>query len=289
MSLSRVPELLSAVLTPFASDGSVDQAQVRRYFLWLQAAGVTDVFICGTTGEFITLNPAEHTLVAKLALDVFGPEHVIVQVGAPSLHQASALLGAAKAEGAVRFAAVPPFFQRADANGLRRYFATLVAQGGDVLYYHFEDKTGVAMSPAQLAQVCADTGVCGAKISGLPSAEVIGYVNALAGLRVYSGNDVTFVDVFGAGGVGMISGLSSAVPKPFVVLRQALIDGDEAQIARLQSQTEQVAQACEGGNFALIKAAARANGAPAGTLRMPLAEPTADQQEVVNHMVRQLS
>ena len=145
------------------------------------------------------------------------------------------------------------------------------------------------MTPEQLAELATIPGVAGVKISGEPTARVVEYLRAVpAGFAVYSGNDITFAAVVRAGAAGAVSGVSSAFPRPFVELRDALRRGDDQAAATAQARVEQ-AVAAVGGNVALIKAALTLRGVPAGPTRMALDPPTPAQLDTLTAAVTDLA
>src|SRR5699024_7068818 len=75
------PEILSALTTPFTSEGEVD-ADAFRANLDRLAPLVDGVFVAGTTGEYPALTTAEHAGLVAQCLEVFGPRRVVVHVGA---------------------------------------------------------------------------------------------------------------------------------------------------------------------------------------------------------------
>lgn len=270
--------LISAVPVPFTADGALDDAGLRPLYEFLDAEGVDGVFVAGTTGEFVALDDDERETVVAAALDVFGPDRVYAHVGAASARQAERLTARAVALGARNLAAITPYYLPAGPRALVDHYRRVAAAAGGarLFVYLYESRTTTSVSPAQLAELAGIPGVTGVKISGQPASRVVEYLRAVpAGFTVYSGNDVEFGDVVRAGAAGAVSGMSSAFPRPFVTLRDALRRGDEHAAKVAQSRVERVAAAL--GNLALIKAALALRGVPAGPPRVALDPPTSAQ------------
>ena len=89
------------------------------------------------------------------------------------------------------------------------------------------------------------------------------------------------------GPAGAVSGVSSAFPRPFVELRDALRGGDDRAAATAQARVEQ-AVAAVGGNVALIKAALALRGVPAGPTRMALDPPSSAQIDTITAAIADL-
>lgn len=274
--------LVPAVPVPFTADGALDEAGLRPLYRFLDDEGVDGVFVAGTTGEFIALDDDERATVITAALEVFGPDRVYAHVGAASARHARRLTARAVALGARHLAAITPYYLPAGPRALVDYYRGVAdaADGARVFVYLYEPRTTTTVSPDQLAELTAIPGVAGAKISGQPTARVAEYLHAApAGFEIFSGNDVEFGDVVRAGATGAVSGMSSAFPRPFVALRDALRRGEAQAAAAAQDGVKQVAAAL--GNVALIKAALALRGLPAGPPRVAVDPPTSAQLDAL--------
>jgi 4-hydroxy-tetrahydrodipicolinate synthase len=275
---------------PFRGDGALDGPGLEPLYGSLDDAGVDGVFVSGTTGEFPALDDAERDVVLAAALAVFGPDRVYAHVGAASAHQAERLTVRALTLGARNLAAITPYYLPAGPRSLTDYYRRVATEAGDarLFVYLYPARTTTTVTPAQLAELATIPSVAGAKISGLPTDEVLEYVRAAPeGFTVYSGNDVEFGAFSRAGGAGGVCGVSSAFPRPFVALRDALRRGDGAAAETAQRDVEQ-AVAAVGGNVALIKTALALRGLPAGPPRVALDPPTPAQMDAIATAVKEL-
>jgi len=260
------PQVISALTTPFAADGTVDLAAARRAARAV-APHVDAVFLCGTTGEFPALEDAERLAVFEAVLDELGQDRVIAQVGAASTRGAVRLAAAARELGIRRMAALTPYYLPASADEVRGHFSRISeAAGGDLYAYVFPERTGITVSPAEVAAL---PGITGVKLSGEPSARVGEYTGTLA---VYSGNDADLVNVMERGGTGIVSGCSSAFPEPFRALAAAIEDRDAGRIRACQARVDEVVAAI-GASIGRVKYAQRARGLHGDTARMTVAPP----------------
>jgi 4-hydroxy-tetrahydrodipicolinate synthase len=284
------PRLLPAVPVPFRGDGALDGPGLEPLYGSLADAGVDGVFVSGTTGEFPALDDAERDVVLAAALAVFGPDRVYAHVGAASAHQAERLTVRALMLGARHLAAITPYYLPAGPRSLTDYYRRIADEAGDaqLFVYLYPSRTTTTVTPAQLAELAAIPSVAGAKISGLPTDQVLEYVRAAPeGFTVYSGNDLEFGAFSRAGGAGGVCGVSSAFPRPFVALRDALRRGDEDAAAAAQRDVAQ-AVAAVGGNVALIKTALALRGLPGGPPRVALDPPTPAQMDAIATAVKEL-
>ncbi|HEY0700220.1 MAG TPA: dihydrodipicolinate synthase family protein [Micromonospora sp.] len=273
MTAHPTANLISAVPTLFDDKGAVDVGATRAAYEQLAEAPLDGVFVAGTTGEFTTLTDEERLAVCAVAGAAFGPERTYCHVGAASTHQAARLVEAAVDQGARRLAALTPYYFPATESALLDYYETVVARaaGVPVYGYLFAARTTTAVSPELLARL-ADTGLAGVKISGEDTATVGRYLAALdkRDLPVYSGADAEFTEVVEIGGTGVVSGVSSALPAPFLAVRDALRSGDPAALAVARERAHRAVAATRQGNLAHLKAVLELRGVPASGLRAPL-------------------
>ncbi|MER5456281.1 dihydrodipicolinate synthase family protein [Micromonospora sp. NPDC002389] len=283
--------LISALPTLFDPDGAVDLKATRAAYDQLAAHPVDGVFVAGTTGEFTTLTDDERLDVAAAANDAFGPERTYWHVGHASTHQAVRLTRAAVDRGAARLAALTPHYFPATERALLDYYEAVVtaAAGRPVYAYLFTARTTTTVSPRSLARL-AGTGLAGVKISGEPTPVLAEYLAALGDrdLPAYSGADAEFTEVVAAGGAGVVSGVSSALPAPFLAVRDALRSGDADALAVARERSLRAVAATRQGNLAHLKAVLELRGLPAGGMRAPLDPISADDRRALEADVADL-
>ncbi|GAA5135776.1 dihydrodipicolinate synthase family protein [Pseudonocardia adelaidensis] len=266
-------EVLAAVPTFFDADGELDRETTVAHHAAL-AGRVDGVFVAGTTGEFPALDRAERHTLTELALGAYGPDRVVVHVGAASTREAVALTRDAVALGARRIAALTPYYLPVDTVAVIRHLAAVVDAAGParVYGYLFTERTGVVLDPAEFGSIAAEAGLAGAKLSGAANERLTEYVAALpAGTDLWSGADTTLPAVVRAGGAGIVSGLSAAFPEPFTALADAVAAGDAEAERAAQARADAVLDALAG-TVEGIKAALHHLGFGTGALRMPAPE-----------------
>lgn len=266
-----IPEILSALTTPFTSDG-LDVAGFRANLARLEPL-VDGVFVAGTTGEFPALTAAEHADLVTASLDVFGPQRVVVHVGAASTRQAVSLARESAALGAERFAALTPYYLPATTAGILRHWAAIhAACGGELYGYVYPDVAVTDLLPADLPEAMK-SGIAGIKISAKASARVKEYlIRAPEGFKLWSGNDSDLPNVMAAGGTGTVSGVSGACPTPWAALRDAMASGDDEAAARAQELITRIVPIL-GPSIANLKTALDLQGLTGGACRMVIDTP----------------
>jgi 4-hydroxy-tetrahydrodipicolinate synthase len=266
--------VFSAVPTLFSSDGEVDTGANRA--LYKHLSGLLDgLFVAGTTGEFPALDDVERLSLIELALAEAGPDRVIAHVGAPDARHSARLASAAAALGATRLAAITPYYLPARPDELTAHFGQVRDAAPDVeLYtYIFPERTGLRVPPDVFAAVASAAHLDGAKLSGSAATELAAFVAAAPGLRMFSGDDSNPAATMRAGGVGVISGRSSAYPEVYAALVAALVAGDQDAAAAHQLVLDRIVAL--GASIGRLKYALAVRGLGGTTARMTVDPPDA--------------
>lgn len=152
--------LIAAPLTAMHEDGSVNLDQIPRQVELLVRGGVKGAFVCGTTGESMSLSVEERMEVAEAWKAASGDRlQLIVHVGHTSLPDAQRLAAHAQQIGADAVAAMAPcFFRPKSAGDLVAFCADLAAAAPDLpfYYYHIPSMTGVHVQMYDFLQALGD-------------------------------------------------------------------------------------------------------------------------------------
>ena len=205
--------IISAVPSAFDADGRLDLRALRCVAHVLEG-DVDLVLVNGTTGEFPSLTHGERLSQIEVALARAGEARVIAHVGASSSYEAVGLAHAAIAAGATKIAAITPFFLPASREAVRRYFNDVrqAAPDAELYAYLFPDRTHVDVNVEDAAALVREFALSGVKLSILGVDYLQRLVGLCPGVAIYSGNDRLVAEVDEAGGAGVVSGVSSAVP-----------------------------------------------------------------------------
>lgn len=284
-------DVLVAVPVAFQADGALDLEGSRRILRHCTNSRVDGVFVLGTTGEFPSLSVEERGELVRLTMDEVTDKRVVVHVGAASLREVLTLLGQARAAGAREVAVITPYFLEVTDTAVTDFYRA-VAEAADemkVYVYIFRQRTGKAISPELLASLLQLPNVVGAKISGESPERVAEYRAAVGPEpRIYTGGDEDLgrVETFGAQGV--VSGTAAVFPHVFGDLVQAIADGDDSAVPDAERRVRQ-AVALLGGDMARMKVALAAQGVAAGTVRMAIEQPDAEEQAAIEAAVADLT
>lgn len=229
-----MPEVVVALLTPFESDGTVDEGALAEHVDFLVAAGVDSLMPCGTTGEGPLLEPAEVDEVVLATLEAAaGRVPVVAHVGRPSTEATADLARLALAAGAAAVSAVVPYFYALGDEQVVEHYRRLiaVAQGSPVYAYTIPARTGNELS-LEAVRTLAGDGLAGVKDSTKSWERHLEYL--ACGIDVLVGTDALVVASFQAGSAGCVSALANVRPDLLCAAR----DGAEVQdeISALREQ-----------------------------------------------------
>jgi 4-hydroxy-tetrahydrodipicolinate synthase len=273
--VSSAPVVFAAVPTLFDGDGAIDLEANRA--LYKHVAGLLDgLFVAGTTGEFPALDDTERLALVELALAEAGPDRVIAHIGAPDARHAARLAQAAAALGVTRVAAITPYYLPARPDELTGHYTRIrdAAPGPELYAYIFPERTGVPVSATMFAQLAADAGLAGVKLSGAAAADLAAFAAAAPGRTLLSGDDANPAATLRAGGAGLISGRASAYPEVYAALTTALAAGDQDAAGRRQRDLDRIVAL--GQSIGRLKYALRLRGLAGTTARMTVDPPDAD-------------
>lgn len=236
-----------ALVTPLNDDGSINVAVTEDLVSALIAAGISGIYVCGSTGEGVLLSPAQRREMAEVAIAAAGGRvPVMVHVGAINTEQAVDLAQHANLAGADAIAAIPPFYFGYPHEALRSHYAAIAEAAGGVPFYiyYIPRYTGNEMTPAQLAALCQMPRVAGIKFS---HTDMI-YFSQFIALRdpavtnVLSGPDELHLTCAALGADGAVGSNYNFMPRLFVDIRGAYDAGDLTTARDLQFRANRIIQ-----------------------------------------------
>lgn len=152
--------LIAAPHTPMDAQGTIQFSVIEKQAEWLVRSGVSGAFICGTTGEGLSLTVEERKRVAERWVQAAGSSlKVIVHVGHDCVADAVELAGHAAVNGAFATSAMaPPFFKPSSISQLMSYLKPIAAASRNLpfFYYHIPSMTGVGLSMVDFLKAGAE-------------------------------------------------------------------------------------------------------------------------------------
>jgi 4-hydroxy-tetrahydrodipicolinate synthase len=285
MTRPALGELLTAMATPFAADGSVNHDSARRLARHLVDTGSDGIVVCGTTGEGPTVNDREKLeLFEAVVSEVGAAATVIANTGSYDTHHSAALTRAALASGVDGFLVVTPYYNKPPAAGIIGHFEAIAeaADGRPVIIYNIPSRVILNLEPALLARLGQIENVVAVK-QATPDIDQARQVLDDGALTLYAGNDdllAPFLRLGGTGGICVASHIAGRAMRDMVdAARAGDLDRVDAIDRGLHPLYEALAVTT---NPIPLKAALNMLGHDAGGLRLPLVEADAAQTEAIH-------
>lgn len=272
----------TALVTPFATDGSVDFQKLEELVEFNIAGGVDGIVPVGTTGESPTLRTDEHlkvieTVVAKAA----GRCKVIAGTGANSTAEAVELTAAAKAFGIDGTLQVTPYYNKPNASGLVQHFSAVADLGVPVVLYNVPGRSAVEIPLEVVAELAQHEHIVSVK-EAAGSVQRVTDIKKLCDIEVLSGDDSLALPMIKEGALGVISVASNIIPAEVVALVRAALDGNFALAEELDQKHARVFDDLFiDTNPIPIKAAMAMKGLLEETYRLPMCSMTDENKAVL--------
>jgi len=282
----HITGLVAAPFTPFHDDGSLNLGRVEAQVASLVASGVVGAFVCGTTGESLSLTVPERMAVAERWREA-APEDfaVIIHVGHPCLDDAKALAARAQKVGASAIGAMAPcFFKPPDADALVAWCAEVAAAapGLPFYYYHIPSMTGVDIPLFDFLERAADRipTLAGAKFT---YEDLMDYQRSVrfGGGRydILFGRDEILLEALAVGATGAVGTTYNFAAPLYLRVIEAFRRGDLAAAQADQHRAaEMIATLLRHGGLPAFKAVMKMIRVDCGPVRPPLRDLAAEQR-----------
>jgi 4-hydroxy-tetrahydrodipicolinate synthase len=285
----EIGRLLTAMLTPFSADGSVDYETAEKLAVLLTTDGSDGVVVSGTTGEAPTLSDDEKIELVKAIKKAIPGKTVVAGTGTNDTHHSVKLSERAMKAGADALLAVVPYYNKPPQEGMYQHFKA-IAEVGPTIMYNIQGRTSINMTAATTLRCAELPGIIGVKeASG--DLDQVGLVCAgkPAGFHVWSGDDSWTLPVLAVGGHGVICVVSHIAGRSMKKLIDAYSKGDNESARKIHSGLLPVIKALmtTAANPVPIKSVLNSMGFPAGPFRLPLVPLSKDQLEAVMLTVRE--
>ena len=206
---------ITALVTPFAKDGSVDYGALKALVEAQTAAGVEGICSVGTSGESPTLSHEEHHKVIEKTIEfAAGKCKIVAGTGANATAEAVSLTQAAiAAGGADACLQVTPYYNKPNPEGLYRHFMTVADLGLPVVLYNVPGRAGREIPLDVVERLARHPNVVAIKEAAGSVERVSAIKSRLPGFTVLSGDDSLALPMMSVGAEGVISVASNVIPK----------------------------------------------------------------------------
>ncbi len=222
----------TAMITPFAADGSLDEAALRRLVRRQVDAGIHFLVPCGTTGESPTLTRREHLRIVEVTLEeARGRVPVVAGCGGYNTSKIIALAADLATMGVDGLLSVTPYYNKPTAEGLYRHYAALAgATRLPIVVYNVPGRTSCNVKPDLLRRLAALDNVVAVKEASGDIGQMVAICQTAANdFAVLSGDDSVTLPLMALGGAGVISVASNEIPAEMARLCAAALAGDFAR------------------------------------------------------------
>lgn len=287
--------VLTAMVTPFKEDLSVNYGVAEKLANHLVNSGSDGLVICGTTGESPSLEDNEKYELLKVVKNVVGHRAKIV-MGTGSNSTAKAIKDTQKASkiGVDGSLQVVPYYNKPPQEGLYQHFSSIAKSCPDVpmMLYNIPGRTGKNLEPETTAQLAEDLDNIVAVKEASADLEQTAKIKILApsDFLIYSGEDFLTLPMMTVGSVGVVSVASHLVGNQMQTMIQAYEKGDNSLAQEIQQKLYSLFKVifCNT-NPIPIKFALRSQGWDVGTVRLPLSSLPVNQQMEVEKVLENLS
>lgn len=272
----RLGGVLSALITPFAADGSIDHTKLRSLVDRSIEGGAHGVVACGSTGEFSAMSSDERRQVVETVVDQTARRvPVIAQTGATHTAEAIRLSRHAESAGADVIMPVAPYYEPLTLEETLTYLRT-VAGSVDVpvMLYNLAVATGVDLDPDTVGALAREVDniqyIKNTTVDMAQSAQLIHNHGDV--ISTFVGWDALLLSGLAEGAAGAVAGSANVVPAELVAVHDAVRVGDLDQARQLWARLYPLVDAMLSRPFIpAIKAALEALGVHAGQPRDPIA------------------
>jgi 4-hydroxy-tetrahydrodipicolinate synthase len=278
-AFTRLGTLLTAMVTPFGPDGSLDLRAAARLANHLVDAGCDGLVISGTTGESPTTTDAEKLDLLRAVLEAVGDRaRVIAGAGTYDTAHSVQLAKACAAEGAHGLLVVTPYYSRPPQAGLIAHFTAVAdATPLPVVLYDIPPRSVVPIETETLHTLAAHPNIVGVK-DAKGDLHAGTQLMAETGLVYYSGEDALNLPWLAMGATGFISVISHLAASQLRDLLSAFASGDVSTARKINVAISPLCNAMSRlGGVTMSKAGLRLQGIEVGDPRLPQVHATAEQ------------
>jgi 4-hydroxy-tetrahydrodipicolinate synthase len=272
--MPEIGGVLTAMVTPFAEDRSVDEAAARKLARHLIDNGSHGLVIAGTTGESPTLDDEEKLGLLRAVRDELGPDVLLIcGTGSNDTRHSERLSAAAADAGADAVLAVTPYYNKPNFAGIKlHYEAVARAAGIPVVLYNIPSRVVVNLPPEQLTELATIENVVAVKQANDDELQPID------GLRVLAGNDGIFLQALEMGEPGGILVASHLVGPQMREIYDAAQSGDLERAREIDTALHPLYEALGRTNPIPVKAGLELLGVCSARARLPIVEADDEQK-----------
>lgn len=271
--------LLTAMVTPFHKDGSIDWGGIEKIADHLVSVGHDGIVVNGTTGEAPTTKSSEKEEIIRVVKGVVGSKIKVVSGAGDnetdySVNQAKR----SEAAGADGILVVTPYYNKPPQAGIKAHFLAMAnATGLPMMLYDIPGRTGVEIESDTIVELYEHASIVALK-DAKGNVAATSWVIKRCGIPVYSGDDILNLPLLSVGAVGFVSVCGHSVGSRLRIMLDSWFAGDAAKALEMHQQLLPVFTGTFRSQGAIMtKAALTLMGLPGGHTRLPLVDATPEQ------------
>lgn len=281
--------LMTAMITPYAADGSVDYAKAQKLASHLYENGTDTIVVCGTTGECPTLDEEEKIKLLQAVVEVArGRGKVIYGTTGNNTKHSIKVATDAEKYGADGVLAVVPYYNKPPQAGMKMHFKAIAESTTlPIILYNIPGRTGVNIQNATVKELVDECPNIVALKDSTGNFDQLNDLSILMGKNfIYSGDDSATLKTLALGGKGVISVASHIVGNEIKAMIEAFNSGDVDKARELhQYLTPAFKDLFICSNPIPVKECMNQLGWDLGDCRLPLCPPTDEQKEIMSSLL----
>lgn len=288
--MTELGRLLTAMVTPYDTDGAVDYPHARRLAASLVRAGNDGVVVTGTTGESPLLSDDEKCGLWESTKQEIGSATVVAGSGTNDTRHSVHLTKLAERAGADAILAVVPYYLKPPQEGIFQHFKAIAESTSlPVIIYNVPGRVGTGMTIETVLRCAEVPNIIGNKEANGDLAYTAEVMEAAPDFKIWSGNDNDNFHLWCMGAWGAISVTSHVVAGQQKEMLNHILAGRLPEAAAIHRRLVAVTNAAFlNGSPSSIRYILRQLGFAIGEPRLPVVEPDAAigeriMAEIVKH------
>lgn len=283
--MGKLGRLLTAMVTPFDSQGKVDYQQAKNLAQALLNSGSDGLVLSGTTGESPTLNFEEKLcLFTEVKSAIANRGTIVAGTGTYNTRESQELTKEAEKVGVDACVLVVPYYNRPPQQGLFEHF-NAIAQATTLpcILYNVPSRTGTNLAADTVIKLSQIDNIIGVKEASGNLRQIAEIIQGAKGdFLVYSGNDGDTLPILTLGGYGVVSVASHLVGIQIKDMMEKFLNGETQEAASIHRHLLPLINALFiVTNPVPVKYALNYLGFPVGKPRLPLIEPDEKSADIV--------
>ncbi len=296
MKTDKLKNVITAMVTPFKEDFSIDEDKYRE-FIRFQINNGCQLLSMGTTGESATLSHEEHHIAIDITVDEAKKSgkdpFVLAGAGSNSTKEAISLSQYAEKAGVDGILQVVPYYNKPVQHSLFDHFCAIADSVSlPIILYNVPSRTVRNLDPETVSKLSyAKDNIVGIKEASGNMDQITKIINSTPDdFIVLSGDDATTYHLMSLGGIGAISVTSNIIPKQMFEFINKMNNGNWNEARKMQFELYDLFKVLFiETNPGPVKYSANLLNIMNGRLRMPLTPPLEENQKKIREVLQKLN